>query len=118
MRMPYQRITIGPTWNAIAPGELMTRGSTERRISRGSKRTGTADARLLGVRGPKELVQHRHIGASGERDDHPIGSAGAESDQAARPDKDLQDVRRVVREGIGRIVASSAHDATVSAAVG
>src|SRR5262250_643949 len=115
MRMPYQRITTGPTWNAIAPGELMTRGSTERRISRGYEDTGTPDARLLALLGSERFVQHRHVDASSERDRDPVGSAWPESDQAGRPDVDLQDVRRVVREGIRRIVAP-AHDATLSGA--
>src|SRR5215831_6717538 len=115
--MPYQRITTGPTWNAIAPGELMTRGSTERRISRGYEETGTPDARLLALLGSEKLVQRRHVDASSERDRDPVGSAWPESDQAARPDEDLQDDRRVVRECIRRIVAP-AHDATVSAAIG
>lgn len=43
MRMPYQRMTIGPSWNAIAPGELITRGSTPRRITRGGAEIGIAD---------------------------------------------------------------------------
>jgi len=33
--MPYQRMTIGPSWKAIAPGELIARENTHRRIPRG-----------------------------------------------------------------------------------
>src|SRR5262252_8475514 len=64
MRMPYQRITTGPTWNAIAPGELMTRGSTERRISRGTEKTGTPDARLLALLGSENFAHDATVSAA------------------------------------------------------
>src|SRR5215471_16653340 len=62
--MPYQRITTGPTWNAIAPGELMTRGSTERRISRGTEETGTPDARLLALLGSENFAHDATVSAA------------------------------------------------------
>jgi hypothetical protein len=33
MRIPYQRMTTGPIWTAMAPGELNTTGRIARRLS-------------------------------------------------------------------------------------
>jgi hypothetical protein len=70
MRMPYQRMTIGPTWNAIEPGELITRGSTERRISRGYDEARIQRARhdFMIVAVAEEAVERRNVCAPRERD--------------------------------------------------
>lgn len=65
----------------------------------------------------KESVERGYVRAPRNRHGHTIRSARTQPDQAARPDEEVQDVRRVIGERIGRMIAPG-NQAPVSAAVG
>src|SRR5262249_5955603 len=85
MRMPYQRMTMGPIWKAMAPGELMATASTPARISRASGRTDAYRSDLRAAAGASGAVLRKQDGPGiGVRVDDRDAPALTKADRTAR----------------------------------
>src|SRR5256885_13871908 len=108
MRMPYQRMITGPTWKAMAPGEVMTKASTAGRIARGCQGSVDRDGWRVGFLAKgQEAVQVRNVRTPRDRNHDTTGAPGTQADQFARPHEEPQDIVRMVLERVGGIVSAS-----------
>src|SRR5947208_10163555 len=85
MRMPYQRMTIGPSWKAIAPGELIARGCTHRRIPRRFVKDQRLEHRWSQVLPAGAVLRKQHWPGIRIRVDARDDAPPADPDRAAGP---------------------------------